>query len=197
MFFSADHILLLLTQYRYAVIFPIAVIEGPMVMIASGLLVSLGTLYFWTAYPLLVLADLVGDTMYYLIGYWSNIAFFRRLRHFLGMNEQRLETLEKHFLRHDWKILLFGKTQPIGGVMLVAAGVIRMSYARFIWYNFLGTAPKTLLFIAIGYFFGYSYASAGTYLSEFGWASMILAIALIALYWAFKKYISKNKHLNE
>ena len=53
----------MLSYYKYWLIFPIMVLEGPIITVISGFLVSLGTLNAFVAYPLLFFGDLLGAAL--------------------------------------------------------------------------------------------------------------------------------------
>jgi membrane protein DedA with SNARE-associated domain len=55
--------------YRYLVIIPGAIIEGPILSIICGLLIRLGVLGIVPTYLLLMLGDLIGDTLWYWGGH--------------------------------------------------------------------------------------------------------------------------------
>jgi hypothetical protein len=57
-----EGILSLLEAHPYLWLFPLAVAEGPLVAMVAGSMVSLGLVSWPLAYPLVVAADLVGDT---------------------------------------------------------------------------------------------------------------------------------------
>lgn len=182
---SLDHILQLILAYRYLIIFPIAVVEGPIIAILSGFLVSRGALNMYVVYVLLVLGDLVGDTIYYLIGRWGGNAFVRRHGHFFGLREEHLIAFEEGFRRHSTKLLLFGKTQAIGSVTLAAAGITKMPYLRFLFISAIGTTIKIFLLLLIGFYFGQAYGTINTYLSRIAIISsfaVVIAIVVFVLY---------------
>ena len=60
----------LLYTYSYLVLFPLVVIEGPVVTIITGFLVSLGFMDFIPAYFTIMAGDLTGDVLYYSAGRW-------------------------------------------------------------------------------------------------------------------------------
>jgi membrane protein DedA with SNARE-associated domain len=67
-------ILIILEKYKYWLIFPIVIIEGPIIVVISGFLVYLGFLNAYITYIILVIGDSIGDSMYYAIGrYGGNI----------------------------------------------------------------------------------------------------------------------------
>jgi len=177
---SLDSILALLITYKYWVIFPIAVVEGPIIAVLTGFLASSGTVNFLLAYVLLIFADLVGDSLYYALGRFGGNPFLKRWGHWVGVNEEKLLKLEHHFGQHGNKYLLFGKTQGFGSAFLAAAGVIKMPFSRFIGVNTIGSALKVPVFLLIGYFFGAAYKQIDSTLTKAGLISFgILAILAI------------------
>jgi membrane protein DedA with SNARE-associated domain len=195
---SAADLIALLIKYRYLIIFPIAVVEGPLVSAAAGFLVFLGYLNGFFTYVLLILADMVGDTLYYALGRFGGRKFVKKFGHYIGVDEKKLGNLEKQFERHSGKIILGGKTQAIGAVALIAAGMAKMPYRGFMKYNFLGSIPKVLLFLAIGYFFGQGYsAMLDKYVNYVGLISFLAAVALIVFYFLVRRYLRAKDKINK
>jgi len=189
---SLDQILLLLQQYGYVILFPLAVIEGPIVGVVGGFLAALGSMNFITATIVLVIADLVGDAIYYAIGRWGQDYFSNFITRKFKIGEERFEKLKKSFHTHDAKIILITKTQAIGSVVLLLAGVLRMPFFRFMWWNTIGTIPKVLLFMIIGYFFGHSLNQIETYIKYTGIATLVLALIAIGIYWRLSVYFKQK-----
>ena len=69
MHLSTQEIVDLLFKFRYLILFPIAFLEGPAVAVIAGFMVAIGTMSFIPVYIILVLANIVGDIVYYSIGY--------------------------------------------------------------------------------------------------------------------------------
>lgn len=188
-------ILSLLISYRYAVFFPLTIIEGPIVTIIAGFLSSLGYFNFLFLYIIALAGDLIGDVLYYSLGRWGSSRLLSKAS-FLGINSGQLGKLERHFELHAGKTLLFGKwTQTVGAVILTAAGMSRMRFNKYIFFNAIGSIPKCFIFLIIGYYFGQAYAQINTY---FGYAalSIILAIALAAGVYLFVKWFKKRAKIN-
>jgi membrane protein DedA with SNARE-associated domain len=155
-----------LIQYRYLLLFPIVVVEGPIICVIAGLLVSLGYLDFPLTYGLAVTADLVGDTLYYLTGRYGANRVMDRWGKYLGVPWDQIEKLKRHFQQHVGKTLLLGKlTQGAGGLILVAAGAAKVPSPIFLWFNLLGTLPKSLVLLLVGFYFGHAYRRINGYLN--------------------------------
>ena len=188
---STGKIASLLISYRYAIFFPITIVEGPIATLIAGFLVSLGYFNIFAVYGVAVVGDLVGDMIYYVIGSAGGEQILKRGR-FLGIKTEQLTKLQEHFKAHAGKTLLFGKwTHAVGGAILLAGGIARMSFKKFIWFNFLGTLPKALVFLIIGYYFGQAYQQIDKY---FGYAtlSIFLAIVLAAAIYFFAKRMRQS-----
>ena len=64
-----------LSYYRYLLTFAVAIVEGPMVMVGSGILLRLEFFYFWPIYLSLMLGDFVADLGWYWVGRLRRPAF--------------------------------------------------------------------------------------------------------------------------
>lgn len=181
MHFTLAEILKWLLYYKYLALFPLMVIGGPVVAVASGSLVAAKILNFAIVFLVIVAADLTGDTIYYSIGRWGGLNFIKRWGHYIGIDEAKVSGLKSHFVKHGGKTLLFGKwTQAIGGVILLAAGAAEMPYLTYLWYNLLATLPKTLLLLLIGFYFIRVYLKFHQY-SNYSAIIFILLIILVLL----------------
>lgn len=172
-----------LLEYKYAVLFPISVVEGPLVTILAGFLASLGQIDFLAAYGIVIAGDLVGDTIYYWLGHSGRTHFIERWGHYVGVTRERIERLEKHFTSHSGKTLIVGKlSHAVGSVVLLAAGTARMPFGRYLWFNFVATVPKSLILLLAGYYFGRAYAELDRYLSDAAIAMVALTALLVLVY---------------
>jgi membrane-associated protein len=143
------------TLYAYLVLFATVVVEGPIATVVAGVLVALGRLDWRIALPLIIIADLVGDTGYYALGYWSRHPLLAWIRQRLGLSDARLAPLERSFARHSGLLLISAKWSHFMGVpALVAAGLGRLPYPRFLGYSILATVPKSTMFLVLGVVFG-------------------------------------------
>ena|SRR5258708_5692531 len=166
MFLSITHILASLEHYKYLLIFPIAVFEGPIIIIVSGFLVFLGYLNPLVAFVVLVVADTIGDALHYLVGkYGQSLAWVRKLVSYLGYNDKNKELLQNHFDKHRAKTFILAKfSHGVGGIIQIAAGAVGVDFTQFLLLSITGTIPKTLLLLIVGYYIGDSYEKINGYL---------------------------------
>ena len=147
-----------ISEYGYIAIFLLAIIEGPIVTIFASFLASQGVFDLPAVYATVIVGDLVGDSVCYVIGRWGlarlalpGISRWPSLR-------RRTEVVVAQLRFKPGRVLLFGKlTHSAGLGILLAAGAARIRFDRFLLYNLLGTMLKSAALVAIGYWFGQFY----------------------------------------
>jgi len=174
-----DALALLLSKHGLAVLAPVALIEGPIVTVIAAWLASRGLFDVWSVAAVVIAADLVGDFVFYGLGRGGLARLPARWRARLGLCSDRLARLAGHFEAKGGRTLLLGKlTHSFGFAVLVAAGAARMPPLTFFWFNLIGTVPKSLAFVGIGYGFGAAYARIDDWIAR---ASLVvIAVALLA-----------------
>ncbi len=181
----------LLIHYGYFIYLPLAVIEGPIITVVAGFLASLGYFNALVIYGLAILGDLIGDMLYYVLGSRGNEYLLKRKR-FLWINIEQLKKLENHFDKHLGKTIILGKwTHAVGAPILIAAGMARASIKKFILFNIIGTAPKILAFLIIGYYFGQAYKRIDAYFT-YAAAIIFFIIILIAIIYFLAKIFKRE-----
>ncbi|WP_370675104.1 DedA family protein [Pleomorphomonas sp. PLEO] len=172
-----DHTTLvsMMSSYGLWVLTPLAVIEGPIVTVIAGYLVSLSILSLWQVIVCVIVADILGDCMLYFVGRLALGSLSPTWRDRLGLSRRRMFSLMRGFRRHGTRILVAAKlTHAAGFAALTAAGAARMPFAAFLIANTLAGIPKCLFFVALGYLFGNAYETIGSWLS--GEAAILLAL---------------------
>jgi len=197
---SITEIFLILEQYKYWVIFPISVIEGPIITVLGGFLVSLGVLGMLPAYIILVIGDVAGDIMFYGIGKYSRtFSWINRFTRFLGYTEEREKSLQNHFETHPYKTFLLAKfSQGIGSTVQIAGGMTGFSLRKFTWISFIGTVPKAFFLMTLGYYMGGSYTKIKEYLDSIALgvvSAVLVGIIFIFVYRWLKYYFEPRKSL--
>ncbi|MFN4130787.1 MAG: DedA family protein [Paracoccaceae bacterium] len=145
----------LIRDYGMLIIAPLAVLEGPVVSVISGYLAKAGLLSLQRVFGVLVVADLAGDVLLYLVGRRGRAGLALPWLARFGVTRRRLAHVIRAFRRNDARILILGKlTHSAGFAVLLAAGMARMSFARFLAFNLLATIPKVMICLALGWWFG-------------------------------------------
>ena len=186
----------LLARFGYTLLLPIAVVEGPAVAMIAGVLVATANFNPVTSCVLLVLADLVGDAAYYGIGRFAHAPLIEQIGKRLTATAERLKPLEERFREHDWKLIMIGKTQALGSVILYFAGASQMPFWRFMALNLVGTVPKVVLFELVGYFLGRSIGRGILHSTRyFDYVTVTLfsaAMIILVLYFVVRRRLWKD-----
>lgn len=174
---EAGTALSLLAAHGIALVAPLALIEGPVITILAAWLAQQSILDLWAVLATVVLADLAGDALVYGAGRSGG----RRVATWLRLGEARVEDLSHRMRRQSGRLIVMGKlTHAAGAAVLFAAGAARVPFAWFMLCNLLATVPKSLAFIALGWWAGESYDRIGAWILPVSLA-LVLAAVLAAL----------------
>lgn len=146
-----------LESSKYVLIFLGSFFEGSAVMMATGLLWHVGAVEFWPAYGALMVGDVLSDIMWYLIGYFAARPFFARWGYLINATPEVIRKIERRFHDYHLKILVISKlTMGLGlaAVILTVAGMLRVSFLRYVTINVLGGIVWILFLMGVGYYFG-------------------------------------------
>jgi membrane protein DedA with SNARE-associated domain len=169
-----------LVHYGYWIIFPIAVVEGPIISIVTGFLLSLGYFNPPTALLVLIIGDLVGDSMSYAIGRFARRKFIFKYGYIIGIDEARLEKIERYIHKNLTKTFIFGKfAHGLGYFTWIATGMVKVPFLKFLGANAITTLIKASVLITVGYFFGQAYAIFNQY---FNYTSEVLLVLFVVVY---------------
>ena len=145
----------LIRDYGMLIIGPVAVLEGPVISVISGYLARAGLVSLRLVFVVLVVADLVGDVALYLVGRQGRAGLALPWLARFGVTRRRLASVIRAFRKNDARILVLGKlTHSAGFAVLLAAGMARMPFLRFLALNTAATVPKVAVFLGIGWWFG-------------------------------------------
>jgi len=185
----------LIIKYSYVAIFPIAVIEGPVIALVAGFLVSLGYLSFIPAYIVLVIADVTGDIIYYYIGHFGNKnKFSKKYSQRFPKVLNNFSLMDNLWKKHERKTILLSKlSYGLCIPFLMSAGISNVPIRKYIVYVTLIDIIKFGIIMAVGYFLGYSFQKAESYILYFGIATTIILIIFVIIYILYsKKYAVKE-----
>lgn len=187
---SLSTLTLLLEHYGYYLLFPTAVIEGPIVTILTGALVSLRIFSFLTAYIVVSAGDILGDIIWYAVGRYGGLPFIRRWGIYMGIKESHLGIMERLFKRHEVKSYFLGKlAHGAGGAVLVVAGLVKAPFDRFVWWNVIATLIKSFALLLLGYYFAHALTQVSSVLDLIASITVIVTVVggFAFIWWYGKK----------
>lgn len=187
-----------LITYRYLLIFPIAIVEGPILMVFCGILWKLGYFSLLPLFLALAASDLFGDVMWYAVGRWGGERFIRRFGRYFGVDEEMVRKVEVRFRAHEGKILFLSKlTMGFGFAIatILAAGMLRVDFKKFLAINAVGQVFWTVILLGAGYLYGNYYESLDQGFRYFSLAGFLGAVYLA--FAGFKRYLRLKAEKNE
>lgn len=186
----------LLETYKYLILLPLTIVEGPIVTITASFLASLGYLNIFIVYGISVLGDVIGDSLYYWLGRLGRHTIIPRYGRFLGITEERLRFAEEHYKKHLAKTIFFGKVTNIPNIsILITAGATRVNFRTYLGVVFLAEVIKQPVLIFIGYYFGKSYVSIEKIFGSIYKALAVVFAAALILFIGYKIVMSRlNKN---
>ncbi len=129
-------------------------LPGASMLFTAGLLASQGFFDVFILVPLLTLAAILGDN----VGYWFGAKVGYRL--FLRPNSrffkhEHLERAKDFYDRRGGRTIFLARFVPVLRTFVpIVAGVVRMNYRNFIWYNMLGALVWGSGVTLAGYYLG-------------------------------------------
>ncbi|HEY9583966.1 MAG TPA: DedA family protein [Candidatus Paceibacterota bacterium] len=183
----------LILAYKYYIIFPLAVFEGPILAAVAGFFITTGYLNFIPVYLIVILGDVIGDLLMYGLGRFGRKILLGRVGRIFKITEEKLEQAKEYFNLHQKKAIVFSKlVHGIGAAGLIAAGSLKISYWRFMKICLIVSFFQSAFLIGLGVLFGKAYIQLGEYLNYYSSASIVIAIAVL-IFFIFKRLKFKIK----
>lgn len=190
---SIETITALLLAYRYIIIVPLSLVAQPLVGMLSGVLARLGFFDVLILYGVLVTTAMLGDIVWYWIGYRWGMPFMARFGKYVSITPAHVEGVKKVFNRYHASILLFSKiTNGMGFalVTLFTAGLTHVPFWRFVGLNIIGESLWSAMIISVGYYLGTAYITVDNVLGRA--FITILVVALLVGAFGFANYLRKR-----
>ena len=190
-------ILHLIFVYRYWVLLPLVLLEGPLVGLACGVLVSLGYLNPAAAFAILVAGDAGKDVCYYALGRYGrrSQALVARLRSWKKAAEWS-RRLNEHWHRHTRRMMLLSKlAYGLSTPGLISAGAADLPFTRFLRHSLPISLLQCAGFMGMGALLGRSWQAAGRFAQLAEVLIPVLAVAIAVCAHLAKRYLRKKAAL--
>ncbi len=130
------------------------ILPGDSLLFGLGTLAALGALQVEWLLILLSIAAVSGNIVNYAIGYFVGPKIFHR-ENVRFLNKTYLDRTHKFYEKHGGKTIVIARFLPIIRTFApFVAGIGKMTYPRFIFFNVLGSVAWIAVFILGGYYFG-------------------------------------------
>lgn len=183
----------LIILYKYLIILPLAIIEGPFLAVLLGYLIHYGYINLYVTFVLLLIADIGPDIFYYRLGRYGNKKLLES-KYFSNSEKanNNLKVLEHMWHKHTKKTMFFGKlAYGISVPIIVSAGVAKLPLNKFILTSLPIGILQICIMLFVGYHLGTSYDTALQYVKYPSIVIAILFVSIFILYIIFSKYFKK------
>jgi len=178
--------------HGYLLIFIGTIFEGPVITTLSSFAASLGYFNVFIIFLISVAGDLIGDTLHFVFGRYLGKKVIIKHRENTNRNDSWL-LLEKNFKEHLGKVMIFLKLIPPTtsiGLILIGSSQ-KVKFKKFILKSLLITAPLSLFYTLLGFFFGSVSNSILRYMRLSQYVIFFLLLSGVIVYLLMKKIKTK------
>jgi membrane-associated protein len=186
-----DHILYLLVHYKYWLLFPLAIVEGPILGIIAGFLCSRALLNPFITLSVIVSGDVIGDSAAFALGSIGVPKFVRKIIEWLGVSQRQIEKAKFFLNKHPNSVIPLSKiTLGIGVLGIYFIGRSGFSYVRFLRIAIVTSFFQFIFYLCLGWLFGEAYNQINHYLNYYA-SLCILFLVAVLLFFYLQSYIKK------
>jgi membrane-associated protein len=142
---------------------------------------------------LLVIAAVSGSTVGYLTGKWAG-GYLANKKDSIFFKKKYLDLTQAFYQKHGMMAFILGRFLPVVRTFVtILAGMVKIDFAKFVIFNFLGATIWILTMVLAGHFLGRLFPQITSYL-EIIVVGMILvsAIPVIVTYLKNRKLLAKE-----
>jgi membrane protein DedA with SNARE-associated domain len=191
---TMEQILSLIDQYGYLVILFGVMLEslgvplpGETILIVAGFLVHQGTLGPGETIAFGVLGTIVGNQIGYWAGRQGGRPFVLRWGRYVGVTYERLVRVEAFFARKGGRAVFLARFIPgLRAFGALAAGISRMHWETFLFYNVLAGALWVTASILLGYLFSGSLDLLEEWMGSVSVLLVLLIVITLLFYLAYR-----------
>jgi membrane protein DedA with SNARE-associated domain len=151
-----------LIHYRYWILVPLALVEGPVVAFVTGTLASRGYFNPYSAFWIFVAKDTVVDGAYYYLGRFAGEKpLVRRLLTRAHVTGEELQHVRFLWERAGWRTTFVGKLSfGLAPIFLVVAGIVAFPAALFFRYAVGVALVQYAVLLFLGFYCGHALGAA-------------------------------------
>lgn len=160
-------------------------LPGSSMLFSAGLLAASGVFNVWILIPLMALVAVLGDSTGYWFGTYVGMSlFFKKDSRFF--KHEYLERAKVFYETHGVQAVMLARFVPIVRTFApIVAGIARMRYSTFLFYNILGALLWAGGVTWAGFYLGRRVPFIATYITPI--ALIIIVLSLIPIFWEVRK----------
>ena len=187
-----------LPHYGYVLVFIVVFLNnigvplpGETILIGAGFILGKAAISLWQPMAAGTAACFLGGTCSFWLGRRLGHGSLEKI-HWLHLTPERVKWPQRFFKRHGAKTVLIARFialfPPVVANLL--AGMAKMPWGIFLFYNLTGSAAYTASYILIGYFFGKKWKLLEAWLGPTALYLILAGIALMVLGVMFRHSLS-------
>lgn len=168
----------------YVFLFFSMIIEGETILIIYGVLSHLSALSFWLSFVIAFIGVMIGDVFWYYLGVYLKYKFEdkERAKKIFNYLESNTLKLLPNFKERPFRTLFLAKyIYGTNHSTLILSGAMKMDFKTFIRAELVASFVWVVVFLTLGYFFGYAAVTFSKKIALFGLAVVVLVVAFIAI----------------
>ena len=180
------------TEYAYLVAFIAAIVEGTIFLgalpgttyvITMGVFLARGDVEWYWIFPLIIAGGFIGDSTGYFLGKLFSNKLAKKY------SKESMYILAQDFIKkHGGKSILFARfISGIKEFVPFIAGIMKMPFKKFAFWNFLGAIGWALFWVGLGWGLGSVVESIENITRTVGTAFLIFFLISAYLYWRKNK----------
>src|ERR671921_745695 len=195
-----DSILHLISQYGYLIVFFGVMAEstgvplpGETILISAGILAQRGSLDVGDVIFFGILGAVIGDQIGYWAGREGGRPFILRWGRYVRITPERLGRAERFFARHGGKAVFLARF--VAGLRVfgaLVAGISRMRWRTFFFYNALGGSLWATAAVMVGYLLGGSLDLVARWAERASLLLLGLVLLGLAFYFSYR-WVAKHQ----
>jgi membrane protein DedA with SNARE-associated domain len=191
---SPQHITELTIEYRYWILVPFVIIEGPIVAFIAGTLASIGYFNIYALIIFFFVRDMAMDAVFYYAGYMgAQTRFAKRMLGKINQRGDTLKDLRTQWEKHPARTMFVGKLSfGIAQAFIVAAGVVNMRLSTFFTYGAVVAVTQYITLLTLGYFFGDAFGGDTTRIVQNIQYVIAVSTLLISGYYLLRWYLRRK-----
>ena len=158
----------------------------------AGFLVFSGKISFLFAVLAAVLGQLFGSIIAYTIGYYGGRPLVLKYGKYFLLSKKHFEHVEKWFEKHGNKTIFITRLMPVVRTIIsFPAGIVKMSFKKFLFYSTLGIVPWTIFLVYIGFKLGAGWQTIIQFFDKFQ-IIVVIGLIIFVVWWIWKE--KKERH---
>ena len=161
-------------------------LPGETITLVGGFLAGSGELNYWLVLACTTSGAIIGDNVGYWLGRWGGWSLLLRLARMFRFSESQLLPLKDEFTKNAARAVLFGRFITLFRIFAgPLAGMVEMSYGKFLLCNAAGALMWTTTIVSIAFFAGrvVSLEVLAAGVAQFGLVALAVAVVVIMASW--------------